>query len=430
MSDPMQAEQAHQGLQAQSDWGWLKDWRASAWSQFAATPWPTRKTEAWKYTPLKSMLDTEWSLSEQPGTATGTVFDDWDRTVITLVDGKVTDHDTLPEGVTVRLLSQATPEQRAEFEQRLAKTLAGDQLFTTFNQALLAEAVWIDVAPETVLEKPLHINQVLSSKASGRAVPVRLMLDLGTRSQMTLVETFASESDGPVFINPVTEIEVGDSAKLTHYHLLLETGDVRHLGSVQAVLRAHSQMNSFHMALGGVLKRKDIVVRHCGSGAHLQLNGVYLPKGKEHVDYHTTLEHEVPHGTSNEVFRGIIGDDAKAVFNGRIHIHKDAQKTLAELSNKNLLTSHRAEINTKPELEIYADDVKCAHGATVAQLDKGSMFYFQSRGISRQEAEVMMSFGFINELLETLDDDPVKRLLRPMLAALFAKEDDLAGHLL
>jgi len=428
VSVPMQAQQAHQGLQSSTDWSWLNDWRRRAWVQFAETPWPTRKTEAWKYTPLKSMLDTEWALASDTSNATGIRFDGWDRTVITLVDGKLTDHDALPDGVTVRLMSQATPEQRASFEQRLANTLAGDQLFTTFNQAMLAEAVWIDVAPETVLEKPLHINQVLSADARDRVVPVRLMLDLGARSQMTLVETFASEADGPVFINPVTEIEVGDSAKLTHYHLLLETGDVRHLGAVQAVMQAHSQLNSFHMALGGVLKRKDIVVRHCGSGADVQLNGVYLPTGKEHIDYHTTLEHEVPHGTSHEVFRGIIGDDAKAVFNGRIHIHKDAQKTLAELSNKNLLTSSRAEINTKPELEIYADDVKCAHGATIAQLDKSSLFYFQSRGINRKEAEAMLSFGFINELLEALQDEPVKQLLRPLLAALFAKDDSLARH--
>jgi Fe-S cluster assembly protein SufD len=130
------------------------------------------------------------------------------------------------------------------------------------------------------------------------------------------------------------------------------------------------------------------------------------------------------------VFRGIVGDQAKAVFNGRIHIHKDAQKTLAELSNKNLLTSHQAEVDTKPELEIYADDVKCAHGATVAQLEQKSLFYFLARGISRQEAEVMLSFGFINELLESLPDEPVRLLLRPVLASLFAKEDIWARHLL
>lgn len=437
MTVPMQApvpllvHSAHESLQSGTDWSWLNEWRARSWLRFSQNPWPTRKTEDWKYTPLKSLTGTEWALAEAEPEVTGVDFADWDRTVLTLANGRLVDHDALPEGVTVHLLSQADAETRKRFEQRLENSLAGERhLFNVFNQAMLAEALWLEIDAGVSVDKPIHINQVISSGAAERVIPVRVMVDAGARSQATLVETFSNEADGPVFINPVTELKLAENARLTHYHLLLETGDVRHIGSVHAELKNFASLNAFHMALGGVVKRKDVVVYHRGEGAELNLNGVYLPRGQEHIDYHTCLEHEVPHCTSQEVFRGIIGDSARAVFNGRIHIHKYAQKSLAELSNKNLLTSHKAEIDTKPELEIYADDVKCAHGATVAQLNEASLFYFLARGISRQEAEVMMSFGFINELLVGLDDEPVRQLLRPMLAGLFAKDDNLARHLI
>ena len=147
------------------------------------------------------------------------------------------------------------------------------------------------------------------------------------------------------------------------------------------------------------------------------------------MDYHSTIEHAVPHCTTDDVFRGIIGDEAVAVFNGRIHIHPDAQKTRAELSNRNLLTSANAEVNSKPELEIYADDVQCAHGTTVAQLDEGMLHYLRTRGVSRDEAEVMLSYGFINELVDALDNAPLKEFLHPLLATRLSRDPQLMRHL-
>jgi Fe-S cluster assembly protein SufD len=202
-----------------------------------------------------------------------------------------------------------------------------------------------------------------------------------------------------------------------------------HIGGVHARLDRDSLLDSFHLALGSELKRIDLAVEYTGPGAHCDLNGIYLLRGSEHVDYHSTIEHAVPHCTTDEVFRGIIGDEARAVFNGRIHIHPDAQKTRAELSNKNLLTSASAEINTKPELEIYADDVQCAHGATVAQLDEGMLHYLRTRGVGRDEAEVMLSYGFINELVEALDNEALKDFLHPLLARRLSRDPLLTRHL-
>ena len=192
---------------------------------------------------------------------------------------------------------------------------------------------------------------------------------------------------------------------------------------------SRSTLNSFHIALGSTLKRIDLVVDHVGQGAHCEVNGVYLPRGQEHIDYHTCMEHRVPNCTSSETFRGIIADEATAVFNGRIHIHPDAQKTKAELSNRNLLTSTRAEVNTKPELEIYADDVQCAHGATVAQLDDMSLHYLRTRGVSRADAQVMLSFGFINEVIDSVRCEALRVYLQRLLSDRFARDPALLGKL-
>ena len=201
------------------------------------------------------------------------------------------------------------------------------------------------------------------------------------------------------------------------------------MGGVHVNLHRDARFHGFTLAQGSRLKRIDYQLNMRGEGAHMELNGVYLPRNKQVIDYHTNVEHCVPNCTSNEVFRGIIGDSAKAVFNGRIHIHPKAQKTLAELSNKNLLTSRTAEINTKPELEIYADDVRCAHGATISQLDETSLYYLQSRGISAADATTMLSFGFINELLNQVPEQAIQDYLRPRLSSLFGQASERVGHL-
>jgi Fe-S cluster assembly protein SufD len=207
--------------------------------------------------------------------------------------------------------------------------------------------------------------------------------------------------------------------------LNLEEEQAQHIGAVHVNLQRNARVRGFAMALGARLMRIDYQLNHRGQGAELDLQGFYVPRNNQLVDYHTNICHWVPHCTSNEVFRGIVGDSAQAIFNGRIYIHPQAQKTLAELSNKNLLTSNKAEVNTKPELEIYADDVKCAHGATVSQLNTNARYYLQSRGLSRSEAEVMLSFGFINELLEQIAQPVVHDYLQPRLASLFGRDNRL-----
>ena len=335
----------------------------------------------------------------------------------------------------VTLFSQASADQQTLIREQLGTLIAdaGDSahLFNDLNNAAVNEGVLLHVAKNSRLSRPLQLVQLTTSDQAAFQVNARLLVVLESGAEATLIEQYDSDDEAQVsFTNAVTEIVIGDNARLQHYRLQMMQEQAQHIGSTFVALNRDSHYKGFHLALGSQLTRNDVVINHNVGGSHCELNGVYIPQNEQLVDFHTCVEHKVAHCTSDEVFRGIMNDKAKAVFNGRIHIHPQAQKTLAELSNKNLLLTNNAEINTKPELEIYADDVKCAHGATVAQLEEKALFYLQSRGVSKREAEVMLSFGFINELLEALPHAAVTRTLRPLLARRFGRDQNLSRHLL
>jgi Fe-S cluster assembly protein SufD len=406
---------------------WLKNWQSAGQSAFAAAALPTRKTEAWKYTPLKQVVAVDWQKKTETEFGEGIQFADWNEITIRVENGKVNFHGDLPAGVSLICSDDFTEAQAEAFVEKV-EAQRGSFFFDSLNQGALDQAYWLKVDSNVQVGQPLHFNFLQAGVNS--MVNSQLLIEVEQGANVTVVETFTQVEGCVGFANANTTIVVGENAHLTHYHLLLEQGDSHHIGRVSATLDRSARLTAFHMAIGGVLKRKDIAVIHQGEGAELSMNGVYLPTGNEVIDYHTSIDHAVPNCVSNQIFRGIIGEQGKAVFNGRIHIHPQAQKSLADMNNRNLLLSPKAEIDTKPELEIYADDVRCAHGATIAQLDENMLFYFQSRGISRAEAEVMLSFGFINELLDALADEPVRVLLQPMLSELFAKgQSDLTRHI-
>ena len=427
MSDFQQ--QALQLASQQKSPAWLGELRTQAASEWKNIVWPNRKTEHWKYTPLTSL---QKNIPEAWGTSSLKVniqseFIANDATRLVFVNGVFDQENSseLPSGVV--LFSLATAAQREVIAANLGKIVEGKQhLFATLNNAWLDEGVLVHVARNSALTKPIYIVHVSTSNEKPVSVNQRTLVVLEESAQAEIIEHYISTNDiQNSFVNALTEVVVGDNAKLQHFRLNLEEENIQHIGAVHVNLLRNASLNGFTLALGGKLKRIDYQINHRGKGAELNLRGVYLPRNNQMVDYHSNVQHWVSHCTTNEVFRGIIADSAHAVFNGRIYIHQDAQKTLAELSNKNLLTSNKAEINTKPELEIYADDVKCAHGATVSQLNATALYYLQSRGVSRTEAEVMMSFGFINELLEQINDPAVHDYLFPRLAALFGRDQSL-----
>ena len=413
----------------------LHERRDNGLSRWQSSTMPTRKTEAWKYTSLHS-LNREFSAAE-PNQASldelGTTIPEFGGNRLVFIDGHLRqDLSTLdlPAGCELLRFADASESQAELIAEHLGSAVNNEQhMFANLNDASLVDGLFLHVDANTVASDPIHLYYLTTPREPAFTVNHRLLVLVGNNASASVIEHFNGRAKA-AFTNSITELVLADGARLSHQRLHLEQDGAMHIGGVHANLGRDSLLNSFHLALGSELKRIDIVINHRGPGAHCDLNGIYLLRGAEHVDYHTCIEHAVPHCTTDEVFRGIIGDEASAVFNGRIHIHPDAQKTRAELSNKNLLTSHSAEINTKPELEIYADDVACAHGATVAQLDEGMLHYLRTRGINRDEAEVMLSYGFINELVEELKLESVQDYLRPILAARFSRDPRLTRHLI
>ncbi|MGI9284625.1 MAG: Fe-S cluster assembly protein SufD [Pseudomonadales bacterium] len=427
---------------------WLADQRDSALASWLDRPWPTRKTEDWKYTSLDVLaqgdylrfcdanseyLDIPSSLYTVEGLAANRlVFVNGHLAPELCSDaGMAVKADSGTSEATIVRFCNANDSQRMLIEKHLGSIANLESSpFTALNSGWLDDGVLLHVPKQTNATQPLHVVNITTPNTQAFSVRQRLLVVLETGSTATVIEHFVStEEQQSSFVNGVTELQVSHGAQLNHYRLHLEEEHSIHIGGVYAQLQRDARLESFLLGLGSQLKRIDLRVQHQGPGSHCQLNGVYLPREHQHIDVHSTIEHEAPYGTTEEVFRGIIDDHATAVFNGRIHIHPHAQQTLAELSNKNLLLTNTATVNTKPELEIYADDVRCAHGATVSQIEDQALYYMESRGIDRKEAEVMLSFGFINELLNKLSLEPIQKLLRPVLTEWFGRDSALTRHI-
>ncbi|MGR6872548.1 Fe-S cluster assembly protein SufD [Pseudomonas sp. HK3] len=432
-------QQALSFVQANAAGQTFNNVNAAGVSAFAAMPFPTRKTESWKYTSLHALTKQDFNQSVEPISANVSpvdfAIDGLDAIKLVFINGQfqaqLSDDESL-DGFQLVRFSEANAEQRAHIEKHLANNAETERnLFTALNNAQVNDGVFVLVSKNIQLAKPIQIVNITQAQSHSATAFNRCLVVLEQHAQATVIEQCLSTDETQnVVLNQVSEMIVGDGAQLHHYRLHKEHESSLHFGGVYVDLNRDSQFNSYQVLLGGQIKRFDVLVNHNVGGSHCEMKGVYLPKNDQHVDIHSYIEHKAPNCTTNEVYRGIMADRSKAVFNGRIHIHPDAQKTLAQLSNKNLLLSDKAQINTKPELEIYADDVKCAHGATVAQLNEEAKFYLCSRGISAQQAEIMLSFGFINELLESIPLDALRVSLRPLLAQQFTTDKSLTQHLL
>ncbi|MDZ7683958.1 MAG: Fe-S cluster assembly protein SufD [Gammaproteobacteria bacterium] len=420
---------------------WAQDIRESGRKLWRAQSFPTRKTEAWKYLSLRALERGDYTSTPAtpPSLDTDALrsiveIEGLDACRLVFVNGtfvaELSDGD-VPDGVTLVRFSEAGDEEAKTISSHLGSVVDKDRhLFAALNDSWLGDGVFLRIEANADVERPIQLVWLTQPDTDAFSISQRLMVVAGDGSRARIIEHFVSTGDEQnAFTNGITEIDIGANAQLDHYRLHLEESHALHIGGVHARLARDSGFRSFHLGMGSTLKRIDAVVHHAGEGAHCEMNGIYLPRGSEQVDYHTTIEHAVANCTTNETFRGIVADKAKAVFNGRIHIHPKAQKSNAQLSNKNLLTSASAEVDTKPELEIYADDVQCAHGATVSQLEEESLYYFLSRGIDREEAQVMLSFGFINELVGRVDLQPLTDYLRDKLSSLFSGSGDLVRRM-
>lgn len=407
--------------QAESVNDWLSPLRQTSLQQLQQAPWPNRKVEAWKYTPVKVLEKstfTAQSADSADNAPYNSVIDGLTSIDIVISNGhcQLPALHQLPQGVSVERLADASSDTKRWAEQTFGKVKPSQHLFGLVNDVLALDGIVVRVAEGVHFDTPIRL---INDVSEGVEAHTRCLFDIADNAQLTVIEQFAGSVAN--FQTSFSEFVIGADAKLEHYRFALQTGESLTVGGDHFQLADRAKLNSTLVGFGSQLSRVDMDVIHAGSFANANVNAIYLLDGKELFDFHSTIEHAQPNGTTEENVRGIVADHAKAVFSGRIHIHRDAQKTLAELNNRNLLLARTAEINTKPELEIYADDVRCAHGATVAELDQSSLYYLLARGISREQAQVMLNFGFINELVDAMPNQVLAEWLRPQLRQRFAQ---------
>ena len=393
----------------------LLELRANRASALTDLPLPTRKTENWKYSAKHLKLTDEMASSLPLGASAGAAADIQGYTVV-LVNGVVrpeaSNYPAL-EGLSIQRFRDLN-DDGAELAADLLGRSISDQPakhnsvnLSLLNAARFEDGLLIQLQPDTVLDQPLFVIHHTSASHSGSAFPC-ILVAAGSNSQFTLVEDYVSNGESPVMVNTATEFSLDDGASITSVRLNTEGQNVQHMGATGVRQQRNSRFESHSVGFGGTLRRHDLHVRLEGEGAECKLNGVVVTQSTQHYDNHTTIEHIAANCNSEESYRNIAADKSHAVFNGRIHIHQDAQKSNANMSNKNLLLTSGAEINTKPELEIYADDVKCAHGATIGQLDDESIFYLVSRGLSPRDTSVLLTMAFINELVSQIPVEQVR----------------------
>ena len=373
-------------------------------------PLPTRKTENWKYSSRHLKLTDELAKSLPSTGKDGASLSLPGYRVVFRNGVMVPEASEFPDlnGVDIQRFSDLNNEEAAALAERLDNTLDSRAVqMARLNSARFEDGLFIRLSKDAVLREPLYIVHEVTASSAGSAYP-RIYVDAARHSQITLVEEYISSGDEPAMVNTVTEFNLAEGARVTSVRLTMEGENVQHIGATGVRQAGSSRFESHCVGFGGPLRRHDLQVRLEGEGGECKLNGVVVTQGKQHYDNHTSIEHVAAHCDSEETYRNIAADQSHAIFNGRIHIHEDAQKSNANMNNKNLLLSTGAEIDTKPELEIYADDVKCAHGATIGQLDEISLFYLISRGIGRREANTLLTMAFINELVEQIPVETVR----------------------
>ncbi|PID43223.1 MAG: Fe-S cluster assembly protein SufD [Proteobacteria bacterium] len=397
---------------------WLADINGKASRALADLALPDRKTENWKYSSRYIALDDALARTNSPIQATEERhLVDVGGYRIVFTNGKYDQAASrLPDSdeLTIRPFS-AMDSLGPELADTLNSVTGNTEFpFATLNATKLADGVLVRIAPNSRIAEPVQVIYDHCTATPGSA-HARILVEAGAGCEATIIEEYTGPSDLSLLTSAVTQFYVADQAKVTNIRLCMEPEDTRHVGLTTVEQHRDSQFHAHNIGFGGKLRRHDLNLKFHQPGGFSLVNGIYLTCNSQHYDNHTRMEHIAPNCESSETYRGIADGHSHAVFNGQILIYRDAQKTLANMSNKNLLLSSEAQIDTKPELEIYADDVKCSHGATIGQLDDDALFYLVSRGIPSDTAASMLSMGFINELLEQVPNEKVRELVTERL---------------
>ena len=412
---------------ANSGPAWLRRLRKAGMARFRELGFPTSKLEEWKTTNVSPIVETPF----RPAHRDDRSFDGAELPAaarlglggprLVFADGyfvpRLSNEETTDAGIWVGSLARALET----IPERLERGLAGRDLeqctaFCALNSAVVEDGAVVLVPDGVELERPIELI-FASSGGEPKAASPRTLIAAGAGARARIVETYVGPDDGAYLTNAVTDVSVGDGAVVDHYRLQLEGTSAFHVATCASRQAARSDYTAHNINIGGRLARHDVVGVLDGEGAVCRLNGLYLTRGTQHVDNHTVLDHAQPHCDSRELYKGILDGGSRAVFNGRIIVRPDAQRTDAKQSNPNLILSDGALAHTRPQLEIYADDVKCTHGATVGRLDENAIFYLRSRGIGRDDARNLLIRAFAGEVLERVAIEPLRELLEQAVEA-------------
>jgi Fe-S cluster assembly protein SufD len=398
--------------------------RQAAVERFAALGFPTLDDEEWRFTNLAPLTRTRFRLAgrrplsaarlEQLAIPIG------DCTRLVFVNGffapELSAVKELPAGAVAGSLAEALRNHPEKVDPHLARYAAYEEHpFTALNTAFVQDGAFLFIPKGKVVAEPIHLL-FISTAENGPAVShPRSLILVGENSQVRLVESYVGAEGEVYFTNAVTEIVAEQNAVVDHYKVQRESLSAFHVATLQVQQHQSSTFANHAFTLGGGLVRNEINAVLNAEGCECTLNGLYLAGGRQLIDNHTVIDHAMPHCASHELYKGILDGQAHGVFNGKIWVRPDAQKTDAKQTNQTLLLSEDATINTKPQLEIYADDVKCTHGATVGQLDAESIFYLRSRGIALAEARSLLTYAFANDIIRRVKVDPLRAALEDFL---------------
>ncbi|HEU4994746.1 MAG TPA: Fe-S cluster assembly protein SufD [Gemmatimonadaceae bacterium] len=414
------------------------DRRRAAIERFASLGFPTTKNEDWHFTSVAPIVEREFTfVAARTGDVTradleafGFGADDWHTAVF--VNGRfapeLSSLSRLDPGVRVLSLSAAWTDA-PELTARVG-TIVTDMerhTFTALNTAFMPDGVVLHVPKDVVIQKPIHLLFVTDTHAAKTVMYPRNLVIVDRSARATVLESYVSLGDAAYFTNAVTEVSVAEGATLTHYKVQREGRRAFHVGTIEARQGRDSHYVSFSFATGGSLSRTNIYTTLAGEGCGSTLNGLYMLDGEQHGDHQTKIEHAEPNCFSREVYKGVLDGRSHGVFNGKVYVQPVAQKTDGKQTNNTLLLSKEAQVDTKPQLEIFADDVKCTHGATVGRLDEAAWFYMKSRGMDAETARRLLIYAFAADVLETIEQPEVREALERVTLERFVQRDELVA---
>jgi Fe-S cluster assembly protein SufD len=411
---------------------WLRRLREEAFTRFSELGFPSAKVEAWKYTNTAPIAEKVWTPAARSGagdTLSERELAPWripGAVEIVFLNGTFSKkHSRVPAaqgGVTVQSLADLLASSPEKVEAWIGKQTAGEvSAFASWNTAFFVDGAYVEIAPGAVVTAPIHLLFVTAQENGLVVSSPRVLVLAGERSQATVVETYVGKGDAVSLTNAVTEISVGEDAVLEHLKRQEESRSAYHVHAIETRQARGSGFTQHNLTIGGLLARTDLNTLFTGEGAECTLNGLFVGSGRQHLDNHTRIDHAQPHCSSRELYKGILDGKARGVFHGTILVRKGAQKTDAMQTNKNLLLSREALVDSTPALEILADDVKCRHGSTIGQLDANALFYLRSRGIGEEHARSMLTYAFAADVAGRIKIPAIRSQIEKLLGLRFSQ---------